>query len=172
MKPEKLSDIKKELASRTPQELIDTCLRLAKYKKENKELLNYLLFDSGDPMLYAENIKTFLIPEFESLQRGSYYSTKGLRKILRVMNRHVKYTASKQVETELILWFTEQYLKYVDLRSSHKALQQILLRQFDKVSKLLPKLHEDLQFDYKSEFERILKHAESQTRWVQRKAYV
>ncbi|HQS05530.1 MAG TPA: hypothetical protein PLT16_07820, partial [Daejeonella sp.] len=61
MKPEKLSDLKKELSGLSVHELTDICLRLAKYKKENKELLTYLLFDSDKPMKYTEEVKNFLI---------------------------------------------------------------------------------------------------------------
>ncbi|HEY0771967.1 MAG TPA: hypothetical protein VGD31_16690, partial [Sphingobacteriaceae bacterium] len=80
MKPEKLVNIKKELSGRSVQELTDVCLRLAKYKKENKELLNYLLFDSHDPLQYAEQVKKFLEEDFKTLQKHYYYSTKSLRK--------------------------------------------------------------------------------------------
>ena len=38
MKPEKLSDLKKVLLVLNTTELTEICLRLAKYKKENKEL--------------------------------------------------------------------------------------------------------------------------------------
>lgn len=172
MKPEKLSDIKKELSGRTVQELTDLCLRIAKYKKENKELLNYLLFDSADPLAYAEQVKSFLEEDFKTLQKHYYYSTKSLRKIIRLMNRYAKYTSSKQVEIELSLWFCTNFLLYADLRSSHKPLQALLIRQMEKISKLLPKLHEDLQFDYQSEFERLLMKAEQQARWISKSLYL
>ena len=53
MKPEKLSDLKKVLLVLNTTELTEICLRLAKYKKENKELLAYLLFDANEPMNFA-----------------------------------------------------------------------------------------------------------------------
>lgn len=172
MKPEKLSDIKKELTGRTAQELTEICLRIAKYKKENKELLNYLLFDSDDPISFGDKIKTLLEEDFRAMQRHYYYSTKSLRKIMRLMNRYAKYTSNKQVEIELSLWFCNNFLLYVDLKTSHKPLQGILIRQLEKVSKLLPKLHEDLQFDYQSEFETLLYKAENQARWISKSLYL
>ena len=172
MKPEKLSDIKKELTGRTVQELTELCLRIAKYKKENKELLNYLLFDSKDPLSFAEKVKVFLDEDFRTLQKNYYYSTKSLRKILRLMNRYVKYTGNKQVEIEMLLWFCNNFLIYADLGTSHKPLQGLLIRQLEKISKLLPKLHEDLQFDYQAEFEALLHKAENQARWVGKSIYL
>jgi hypothetical protein len=40
METASISEIKKELKTLTPQQLQDICIRLAKYKKENKELLS------------------------------------------------------------------------------------------------------------------------------------
>ena len=169
MKPEKLINIKKELSQRSVQELTDLCLRLAKYKKENKELLNYLLFDADDPMQYAEQVKAFLEEEFRTLQKHYYYSTKSLRKILRLINRHAKYTASKEVEIELLLWFCTNYLMYADTRSSHKPLIAIFIRQLDKIQGILPKLHEDLSFDYQQEYEQLIEEAGKKIRGLNRK---
>ena len=172
MKPEKLSDLKKVLLVLNTTELTEICLRLAKYKKENKELLAYLLFDANEPMKYAEDVKSFLITDFNTMQKHYFYSTKSLRKIIRLINRYAKYTASKQVETELSIWFCTNYLIYADLRTSHKPLQGLLTRQFEKITKLLPKLHEDLQFDYQKEFESLIISAAKQAKWVNKNEYL
>ena len=57
MRVEKLSDIKKELKSLNNEALVEICLRLAKYKKENKELLSYLLYSADNALNYAEEVK-------------------------------------------------------------------------------------------------------------------
>lgn len=172
MKPEKLSDLKKVLLVLSVPELTEICLRLAKYKKENKELLAYLLFDVNEPMKYAEDVKSFLIADFNTMQKHYFYSTKSLRKIIRLINRYAKYTGSKQVETELTIWFCINYLTYADLRTTHKPLQGLLTRQFEKIIKLLPKLHEDLQFDYQKEFETLIIKAAQQAKWVNKNEYL
>jgi hypothetical protein len=172
MKPEKLSDLKKVLLVLNVPELTEICLRLAKYKKENKELLAYLLFDANEPMKYAEDVKSFLIADFNTLQKHYFYSTKSLRKIIRLINRYSKYTGSKQVETELTIWFCRNYMTYVDLSTSHKPLQGLLIRQFEKITKLLPKLHEDLQFDYQKEYETLIIIAAQQIRWVNKSDFL
>jgi hypothetical protein len=172
MKPEKLTGIKKELNGLSVQQLTDICLRLAKYKKDNKELLNYLLFDADDPLAYAEQVKLFLEEEFKALPRHYYQSSKTLRKILRLMNRHAKYTASKQVELEMLLWFCRNFIKYADSGTSHKPLQAIFIRQLEKIKALLPKLHEDLQYDYLREFETLINETAANVRWLSRNAYI
>ena len=172
MKPEKLSDLKKELTGLSAHQLTDICLRLAKYKKENKELLTYLLFDADNPMKYAEEVKNFLLEDFKTMQKHYYYSTKSMRKIIRLINRYAKYTGSKEVETELALWFCINFLIFADLKTSHKPLQGLLTRQFEKITRLIPKLHEDLQFDYQKEFEIVVINASEQTRWVNKSQYL
>jgi len=172
MKPEKLSDLKKELSGLSVHELTDICLRLAKYKKENKELLSYLIFDADNPMKYAEEVKSFLLEDFKTMQKHYYYSTKSMRKIIRLINRYAKYTGSKEVEMELALWFCKNFLKFADLKTSHKPLQGLLTRQFEKITRLMPKLHEDLQFDYQKEFEIIVINASEQTRWVNKSQFL
>ncbi|MEO8794342.1 MAG: hypothetical protein ABI390_02685 [Daejeonella sp.] len=171
MKPEKLTTIKKELSQKSVQELTDLCLRLAKYKKDNKELLNYLLFDAAEPLEYAANVKSFLEEDFKTLQKHYYYSSKSIRKILRLMNRYTKYTASKQVEIEMLLWFCNSFIKYADLRTSHKPLQALFIRQLEKIRLVLPKLHEDLQFDYQREYEELLNLADSKISWISKRNY-
>ena len=172
MKPEKLSDLKKILAGLSATELTEICLRLAKYKKENKELLTYMLFDAQEPMKYAEDVKIFLIADFETMQKHYFYSTKSLRKIIRLMNRYAKYTGSKQVEIELAIWFCTNYLIYVDLKTTHKPLQALLNRQIEKIVKLIDKLHEDLQFDYQQEFDVLIINAEKWAKWINKSQYL
>ena len=46
MKAASLQEIKEELNQLDPIKVRDLCLRLGRFKKENKELLTYLLFES------------------------------------------------------------------------------------------------------------------------------
>jgi hypothetical protein len=171
MRAEKLSDIKKELRSLNPDELIEICLRLAKYKKDSKELLSYLLYNADNPMAYAEEVKFELLPSFRFLNRSVYTSTKELRKILRLLTKHAKYTASKEVEVELLLWFCDNYLKYANIGSTHKPLQTIFFRQLEKLRKALPKLHEDLQFDYGETYKTLLNEASGKIKYFNAKEF-
>ena len=52
-----ISEIKKELQRLDVDALHTICLRLAKYKKENKELLSYLLSDAHDEAGYIRSVK-------------------------------------------------------------------------------------------------------------------
>ena len=57
MKPATVKQLKDELKSRDNQQLVELCLSLTKFKKENKELLTYLLFEAEDERGYIESIK-------------------------------------------------------------------------------------------------------------------
>jgi len=57
MKAATIHEIKQELATIKPAALADLCLRLAKFKKENKELLTYLLFEAHNEHLYQSQLK-------------------------------------------------------------------------------------------------------------------
>ena len=46
MKAATVAQLKKELQFKSQEEIMELCLRLARFKKENKELLTYLLFES------------------------------------------------------------------------------------------------------------------------------
>ena len=48
MKTASIQELKQELQATSQTKLLDLCLRLAKFKKENKELLTYLLFEAHD----------------------------------------------------------------------------------------------------------------------------
>ena len=60
MKPVTIKKIKDELHYKSPQELVELCLKLSKFKKENKELLTYLLFDAEDEEMYINNVNEIL----------------------------------------------------------------------------------------------------------------
>ena len=57
MKAATITEIKKELKFKSSEELALLCLRLSRFKKENKELLTYLLFESEDEEAFIKGIK-------------------------------------------------------------------------------------------------------------------
>ena len=52
MKASTINELKQELVNSPAPALVDLCLRLARFKKENKELLTYLLFEAHDTPAY------------------------------------------------------------------------------------------------------------------------
>jgi hypothetical protein len=85
--------------------LAELCLRLAKFKKENKELLTYLLFEAHNEEAYIAEVNQQISEEFDEIDPGQnlYFVKKTLRKILRIASKHIRYTGSKQAEVAILL---------------------------------------------------------------------
>lgn len=158
MKAASLSDIKKELSEISPAELKALCLRLAKHKKENKELLHYLLFEARDENAFVESAKEEIDMFFNEMNKShAYYAKKTLRKALRLINRYSKFSGQKQTEVELLVYFCRK-MKESDLSIRRNAtLNSIYQKQLEKIASGLQKMHEDLRFDYSDEVEELKK---------------
>ena len=151
-----ISDIKKELRFLEPEKLIEVCLKLAKYKKENKELLAYLLFESGNETAFIEKIKTDMDAQFEYLHTyNSNLLKKGLRKILRITDKYIKFSGQKQTETELRIHFCHNIQRNQLPLERHPVLSNIYNRQLEKINKSILLLHEDLQYDFRKDLEKL-----------------
>jgi len=146
-----LSELKRALKNVPSGDLPDLIIRLARYKKDNKELLSYLLFESDDEPQYIKGIKTEIDEHFRELTKTTPYMTKkGLRKALAFTNQRIRYSGQKRTEVELLIYFCQKFRKEISFRNN-LTLKNIYLRQILRVKKALATLHEDLQFDYSEE---------------------
>ena len=152
MNPASIDDIKNELKQLPPKKVLDLTLRLARFKKENKELLTYLLFESHDEAGYIKMLQADIDEKFTAVDPSPISKAKKeYRKILRVINRQIKYIGSKSAGAELLLYFS---MKLRDQENTlHPRLQTIFLQQLAKAEKLLPLIEDDLQFDYRQKIE-------------------
>lgn len=152
MKAATVSQIKKELVYRSPEELLELCLRLSKFKKENKELLTYLLFDSIDEEEYIQNIKDEIDLEFKAINtKNFFYIKKSIRKILRNIKKYARYSLKKETEVELLLYFCSKLKDFRPSIKGNTTLVNLFNRQLSTIKKLISTLHEDLQYDYQEE---------------------
>jgi len=156
MKAASVSNIKKELKHRSPEELLEVCLRLAKFKKENKELLTYLLFESDNEQAYIDHVKIEIDAQFEEINKSSYYYIKkSVRKILRNIKKHSRYSTKKETEVELLIYFCLILKNMKPSIKRDQTLYNIYLRQLEAIKKNIATLHEDLQYDYNLELEKL-----------------
>ena len=152
-----LSEIKKELHTLDQETAEGLCNRLAKYKKENKELLTYLLFEAHDERAYVENVKEELRELFKTLPSSNVYLIKKtLRKILRFANKQIKYSGIKQTELELRIFFCTKIKEARIPLHTGTVLFNLYQMQLKKIEAALSKLPEDLQADYERELKQIL----------------
>lgn len=153
-----LSDIKKELVTLDHARLLEYCMRLAKYKKENKELLTYLLFEAHSETRYIEDAKSEMDLLFADLPRSNvYFVKKSLRKILRLANRNIKYSGIKSTEVELRIHFCKEFRKTGIRMEEGTVLYNLYQQQLKKINSALASLPEDLRFDYHTEMEQLSK---------------
>ena len=167
-----LQQIKKELQHLPQEQLAELCLRLVRYKKENKELLAYLLFEAHAEQDFVESIKAEAGFMFSQLPAQSYFTAKALRKILKMLTKYTKFIGTKPAEIELLLNFCQNYLQYVIRQTSYKPIRLIFIRQLEKVKSSVGKLHEDLQFDYSQDYNALLNDAEGKLPWLNKKSYM
>ncbi len=157
MKAATITEIKKELQHLEREEVINLCLRLARYKKDNKELLTYIIFESDDEDSYIESLKSALAEQFENINYGTvYYTKKGLRKVLRYLDKFIRYSGNKETEVILRLYFCELMQEYQIPIERSKVLTNLYNRQVDKIKKAITTLHEDLQYDYERMLEEVI----------------
>lgn len=150
MKPASVKDLKTELIYKSKEELVDLCLTMGKYKKENKELLTYLLFEQQDEAEYIKEIKYEVDGLFSELNYSSYYqSTKGVRKVLRLVKKYIRYSKKKETEVELLIYFCSKVKSILEYFEYNSTLLSIYEKQLEMVQKKIKSLHEDLQYDFR-----------------------
>ncbi len=150
MKTATINELKKSLGQLSQPELQLIALKLAKYKKENKELLTYLLFESSDEASYILSVQQEVDGIFEdAIGQSSYYAKKTIRKALKITNKYIKYSSEPGTDIDLLIHFLFR-LKQVS-RSVRNT--PIMLNMHDRILKrintAINKLHEDLQYDYR-----------------------
>jgi hypothetical protein len=156
MKTASVNELKQELLNTPQKELAELCLRLSKFKKENKELLTFLLFESHDVQNYIESIKIMMDEEFTEVHKTNlYYAKKNLRRILRAVSKYIKYTGSRQAEAELLIHFCRLIKQSGIALGKSTALYNMYTQLLKKINTAIATMHEDLQYDLMKEVESL-----------------
>lgn len=142
--------LKDELKHKNSNELLEVCLQLIRFKKENKELLTYLLFESHNEERYILGIKLEMDILFENINTKSYFFIrKSARKILTSTKKHIRFSKKKETEVELLLYYCLKLKNSKPSIENSPRLQNILTTQVKLIEKIVATLHEDLQYDYR-----------------------
>ncbi|WP_044404224.1 hypothetical protein [Lacinutrix sp. Hel_I_90] len=156
MKAVSVVTIRKELKHKSNEELAELCLRLSRFKKENKELLTYLLFEADSEHGYIETVKQEIDEQFDLINTDSFfYIKKSVRKILRNTKKYIRYSLNKETEVELLLYFCKKLKAMSPSIKRNTTLQNIYDRNIEAITKKVVNLHEDLQYDFNSELENL-----------------
>jgi len=149
MKAASVQEIRQSLKNLDVSELTHICLRLARFKKENKELLTYLLFEADDPDHYIKSVKEEIDLSFAGINTSSiYYVKKSIRKILRMANKYIRYAGSDAAEVEILLHFCTSVKGLNNQLNKSAAIMKLYETQIKKIADSISRMHEDLQYDY------------------------
>ena len=156
MKTPSVSEIKEQLKAIPQKQLVEYCIRLAKYKKENKELLTYLIFEENDIEGYIRSAKEEIDEVFTEVNMtNAYFAKKTLRKILRIANRRIRYTGNKTAEVEILMHYCAKFKEMPLKWEKSQVLVNIYNSQLNKIKAAIATMHEDLQYDYLKETVRL-----------------
>ena len=156
MKASSVHEIKQELKERDKKELVEICLRLAKYKKENKELIDFMLFQSHDLEDYIDQVKAEIDEGFSQMNTTNlYFAKKTIRKVLRIANKYIRYSGSKTAEVEILMHYLTNFKGIKLPWQKTKATKNIYDAQLKKIRAAIASMHEDLQWDYLKQVERL-----------------
>lgn len=150
MKPATISELKRALAPLPREELLDACLRLAKFKVDNKALLTYLLLKSSDETGYIDEVCAEID---EQLPANKIIHKKTLRKIIRTMEKCIRFSGDKETELHIRIHLCRQVIDR-DLQWGRcRVSENMYFAQLKKIEKALEKLHPDLQYDYRQQMD-------------------
>lgn len=156
MKIPTISEIKKELQFYSKDQLFAIILRLSRFKKENKELLSYLLFEAHDEDGYIERVKEYMDEQFAEINSSSFYFIKkSVRKILSGVKKQIRFSQNKESEIALLLYFCSKLKAMRPNYTRNVVLTNTFNNQLRMIKTKLAKLHEDLQYDYQQELDEL-----------------
>lgn len=157
MKSATIAELRKELATLNAEKTADLTLRLARFKKENKELLTFLLYEADDIPGFITGVKEEMDDEFLKMNRDTVYlAKKSLRKILRMINKFSRYIGTTEAEVELLIHFIGNIHQSNIPYRGGAVISNLYDTQVKKIQKLIRELEEDLQYDWQREFDKAL----------------
>jgi len=157
MKAVTVKELKTELNYKSHQEIIDLCLQLSKFKKENKELLTYLLFEADNQENFINSIKKEIDAQFDLINTKTFYFIKkSVRKILRRIKTYIRYSKNTEIEVELRLYFCYKLKNFSPPLKYNTVLNNLYIREIESIKKKITTLHQDLQYDYNLEIQKLI----------------
>jgi hypothetical protein len=157
MKAASVHELKKEMQRLEAEALLALCMRLAKFKNDNKELLTYLLYEADDEPGYVSHVRADMDQLFDALvvDNNLYFLKKSIRKILRLINKQIRYSRVKQTEAELRIHFCTRLKNSGIKYHRNPVLLNLYNQQIKKIHTVVGKLPEDLQFDYQRALQQL-----------------
>ena len=152
MRAASIAELKKSLVKLDQGELLDAVLRLARFKKDNKELLTYLLFMSQDENEYANYLCREIDEHFANTPN---MHKKTLRKIIRWMNKCLRFSGNKETESQVRVHFCQALQQTETPFRKTKVMTNMYTGQLKKIHQALSKLHDDIRADFQADLREL-----------------
>ena len=146
LKAASVSQLKKALAVLEHDELLDACVRLAKFKADNKELLTYLLMKSDDEQGFVAEVCEEID---EQLPIANSIHKKTMRKLIRQMDKCIRYSGNKETELQIRIHFCRRFVESGISFDGCRVRENMYAGQIKKIVSAIEKVHPDLQFDFR-----------------------
>ncbi|MDG2470722.1 MAG: hypothetical protein P8M80_15680 [Pirellulaceae bacterium] len=148
MKAASIAELRKSLIRFDQGDLLEACLRLARFKKDNKELLTYLLFLSQDEPRFISGLCEEIDEQFLLTPNAQ---KKTLRRIIRWMEKWLRFSGVNETEIEVRLHFCHALRSSDTPFRSNRVMTNMYEGQLKKIGKAVSKLHEDARSEYQAE---------------------
>ena len=156
MKAASIKQIKEALESSSHADVVQLCLKLLKYKKENKELASYHLFYADSEHEYIADVKDLLTMMFTEVNtKNAYFAKKNIRKIVRTCSKYIKYSTEKTTGIELLIFVCKQIKTLPESLYKNIQILNIHSAQVKKIKILTAAIHEDLQYDFEQQIKSL-----------------
>lgn len=152
MQAASIAELKKALVKLDQGELLDACLRLARFKKDNKELLTYMLFMSDNEQGYASYL-CGEIDEYFALTPNAHKKT--LRKYIRWMNKCLRFSGNKETEAQVRIHFCRTLNNSDTPFRKSRVMTNMYTGQLKKIDQALTKMHEDIRGGFQMELSEL-----------------
>ena len=98
-------------------------------------------------------IAILFMTRFEVNTSNLYYAKKGLQKIVRSLNKSLRFSGNKQTEVEVRMHFCACMREMNINLHHHTTIHNLYYREIGRIEKAMKGLHEDLQADYELELD-------------------
>lgn len=152
MKAARIAELKKGLVKLDQGDLLEAVLRLARFKKDNKELLTYFLFLCHDEAGYVSLLCDDIDEQFALTPRCH---RKTLRKMIRNMDKHLRYSGDKDTEIRVRLHFCRALRGSKTPFRDYPVMNNMYVGQLNKIDKAVETFHRDIQHDWKLQIQKL-----------------
>ncbi len=152
MKAASIKQLRTEIGNLPPHKLAALTERLIKYKKDNKELASYIIFYEEDEAGFADDVETALEEQFGLINfKTAFFAKKGLRKMIRIANKFLRYTPNKSTQARIIMDVLSRLALIPASLKKNTQIKNMQVSLLKKLDDILLQVHQDERHDFEKQ---------------------